>query len=177
MCISLSFFSSSGLYKPLVLCTSDSEMRKMSHPPTDLISSVTSQNIVKCAGKIIRLSLQWCPDSGISHDLFCWSLLGHCITGLQLHRPNLLNKDISSSVKVRSPLWTDGMASLDFNFYPGKEKTKFESFYVFSATNFNWQLCNSLERHNYRLAQTWLNFAKKEVLYNFLFQGHRWGRL
>lgn len=131
---------------------------------------MTSQKILKCAGKGIWQGRQWSSMTGVSHDLFLLSLLWHCVIGLQRPGLNLLNKSTLSGVKVKTLSRIDGVTSLDFNFYPGKEKTKFESFYAFSATYFNWQSCNSLERHNYRLAQTQLDFLKKELLCNFLLQ-------
>lgn len=145
------FFNSPDFVQ--VLCSWDIEMWRMGHSSTELISSVTSQTIWKCAGKGVTGPTTVQCDQCL-HDLFCLSLLRYCIIGLQLWGTNLLNKSSLSGVKVKTLLLIDGMATFNLNFYPGKEKAKFEKFYTFSTAYFNWWPCNSLERHNYGLTQT-----------------------
>ena len=92
--------------------------------------SVTSQNIWKCVGEGIW---KWC----IMTWCLAYSLLSLCIIGLQLWGPIWLNKISLSCIKKKFLFLTEGMTSLDFNFYSGREKTNWR-FYTFGATYFYW---------------------------------------
>lgn len=61
------------------------------------------------------------------------------------------------------------MASPDFNFYPRKEKPKFEKYYIFNAAYFKKLPYNYLKKSDCRLVQTQLNF-KKDLFCNSVLQ-------